>query len=107
MNKFITIILLGSLVTLISGCNVIKDGFESPKKNSGDEFLIEKKSPLIMPPDYNELPIPTNGNDPIDNNKSVIKDLIIKSKKNEINSSELSKNNQNLENSVLEKIKKD
>ena len=28
------------------------------KKSSTDEFLVEKKSPLVMPPDYNELPIP-------------------------------------------------
>ena len=29
------------------------------KKNGSDEFLVEKKSPLVMPPNYDELPIPT------------------------------------------------
>ena len=28
------------------------------KKKSTDEFLVEKKSPLVMPPNFNELPIP-------------------------------------------------
>ena len=32
--------------------------FRSQKKNSTDEFLVEKKSPLVMPPEYGELPIP-------------------------------------------------
>ena len=28
------------------------------KKSSADEFLVEKKSPLVLPPDYNKLPLP-------------------------------------------------
>ena len=28
------------------------------KKNESDEFLVEKKSPLVMPPNYEELPRP-------------------------------------------------
>ena len=30
------------------------------KKNSTDEFLVEKKDPLILPPNYEELPTPDN-----------------------------------------------
>ena len=106
MNKFINIILSGLLVILISGCNVVKEGFASSKENSGDEFLIEKKSPLIMPPDYKELPIPGSETNLKNNDKNVVRDLIKKSEKNKIDSNELGKNDQNLENSVLEKIKK-
>ena len=106
MNKFINIILSGLLVILISGCNVVKEGFASSKKNSGDEFMIEKKSPLIMPPDYKELPIPNNGANLKNNDKNVVRDLIIKQTKNKIDSNVLDKNDQNLENSILEKIKK-
>ena len=36
---------------------------------------------------------------------NVVKDLIIKQKKNKIDSNVLDKNDQNLENSILEKIK--
>ena len=106
MNKFIVIILLGFLAIIISGCNVVKEGFASSKKNSGDEFMIEKKSPLIMPPDYKELPIPNNGANLKNNDKNVVRDLIKKPEKNKIDSNELDKNDQNLENSVLKKIKK-
>ena len=106
MNKFIIIILIGFLAIIISGCNVVKEGFASSKKNSGDEFMIEKKSPLIMPPDYKELPIPSNGTNLKNDNKNIVRDLIIKPKKSKIDSNKLDKNDQNLENSILEKIKK-
>ena len=33
----------------------LKEGFSNQKKNKSDEFLVEKKSPLVMPPDYNEF----------------------------------------------------
>ena len=28
------------------------------KKNNNDEFLVQKKNPLVLPPDYNDLPLP-------------------------------------------------
>ena len=36
----------------------IKRGLTGAKKTSADEFLIKKKDPLILPPDYENLPIP-------------------------------------------------
>ena len=39
----------------------LKKDLQIKKKNNSDEFLVEKKSPLKMPPDYNELPIPNQG----------------------------------------------
>ena len=50
----ITLILLGFL----SGCQSAKDAFTLQKKPTTDEFLVEKKNPLTVPPDYRELPIP-------------------------------------------------
>ena len=32
------------------------------KKSSSDEFLVEKKSPLVLPPNYGELPLPNEDN---------------------------------------------
>ena len=43
---------------LLTSCSTVKKGFQNPKKNNSDEFLVEKKSPLVMPPDFDELPIP-------------------------------------------------
>ena len=33
------------------------------KGESVDEFLIEKKNPLVLPPDYSELPVPKKQNE--------------------------------------------
>ena len=58
MIKIIKLSLLFSLFILSTSCGVGKA--LSPQKKTGtDEFLIQKKSPLVMPPDYNELPEPT------------------------------------------------
>ena len=57
MNFFLRILLL---LFLLSGCNTAKEAFTLQKKNSTDEFLVEKKNPLVVPPDYRELPKPIN-----------------------------------------------
>ena len=36
----------------------VKRGLTGEKRFSTDEFLIKKKDPLIMPPDYENLPTP-------------------------------------------------
>ena len=36
----------------------VKRGLTGAKSNSADEFLVKKKDPLILPPDYENLPIP-------------------------------------------------
>ena len=66
------------------------------KKNSSDEFLVEKKSPLVLPPDYNELPIPNEEMEKKGSNE--IKSLITKSTNNS------TKENSNEENSSFEKL---
>ena len=39
-------------------CQSAKDALTLKKKPASDEFLVEKKSPLVLPPDYGELPFP-------------------------------------------------
>ncbi len=75
MNNFKKILVFLSLVILLSGCNTLKKGFQ-PDKRSGEEFLVEKKSPLVMPPDFDELPIPNQEKVVKDKRKSSIKSLI-------------------------------
>tara|TARA_B100000029_G_C17578442_1_gene958871 strand:- start:1780 stop:2097 length:318 start_codon:yes stop_codon:yes gene_type:complete len=36
----------------------VKRGLTGAKRSSADEFLIKKKDPLILPPDYENLPSP-------------------------------------------------
>ena len=92
-----------SIAIILSSCGTIKDGFSNQKKNNSDEFLVEKKSPLVMPPDYNELPIPNE--EKIEKETKDIKSLISKSKQEEI-SEDLSKKNSSFVGSILKKIKK-
>ena len=92
-----------SIFLILSSCCTIKDGFSNQKKNTNDEFLVEKKSPLVMPPDYNELPIPNE--EKIEKKTKDIKSLISKSKQSEINEN-LDEKNSSFEGSILKKIKK-
>ena len=41
---------------LISSCGSVQKAFDPQNKNTSEEFLVEKKSPLSMPPSFEELP---------------------------------------------------
>ena len=59
MHKKIIYIL--SIIYLVVSCesmDAVKRGLTGEKRKSADEFLIKKKDPLILPPDYENLPIP-------------------------------------------------
>lgn len=59
MLKKITYILL--FIFLVSCANTfdsVKRGLTGAKKSSADEFLVKKKDPLILPPDFENLPSP-------------------------------------------------
>ena len=101
MKQFKFYIVL-SIVIFLSSCSSIKEGFVNDKKNNSDEFLVEKKSPLVMPPDYNELPIPKKEN--VEKETNDIKSLISKTKNDEIKEN-LDVKNSTFESSILEKIK--
>lgn len=101
MKLFKFYILLGILVFL-SSCGSLREGFSNQKKNNSDEFLVEKKSPLVMPPDYNELPIPNEEKEEQQTNE--IKSLISKSKNGETKENTDEKNS-SFESSILKKIK--
>jgi len=102
MKQFKFYIVIGFAV-LLSSCSTVKEGFSSSKKNNSDEFLVKKKSPLVMPPDYNELPIPNEEKVEKENNN--IQSLISKSKNDEIKEN-LDEKNSTFESSILKKIKK-
>tara|TARA_Y100000590_G_scaffold2625_1_gene3451 strand:- start:12 stop:317 length:306 start_codon:yes stop_codon:yes gene_type:complete len=59
MHKKIIYILF--LVFFTASCNTfdsVKRGVTGEKRSSADEFLIQKKDPLILPPDFENLPTP-------------------------------------------------
>ena len=104
MNILKKFILLNFIFLLVS-CGTVKDAFVNQKKNNTDEFLVEKKSPLVMPPDYNELPITKKKIEQKDINENEFKTLI--TQKNQDNKSDSNEDvNKNFEELLLDKIKK-
>ena len=102
MKQFKLYIIFSVTIFLVS-CGTLKEGFSTSKKNNSDEFLVEKKSPLVMPPDYNELPIPNEENEEKKTNN--IKSLISKTKKLDTDKS-LDEKSSSFEGSIIKKIKK-
>ena len=72
MKKFFWIILTLGLLT---GCGSVTEGFKLKKGNTGDEFLVEKKNPLVLPPEFSELPQPGNTNISNEKEEDLIKVL--------------------------------
>ena len=105
MKKIKIYILTIFFFIALQSCGTVKDGFSSQKKNSSDEFLVEKKSPLVMPPNFDELPTPTIDEVPTEDKSSSIKSLIT-SNEEPTSSTQNNETNQNLESSILKKIKK-
>ena len=104
-NKILLIIIIP--IIFLNACNTLKDGFRSQKKDSIDEFLVEKKSPLVMPPDFDELPLPSDTNEnPEQLEESNIKSLISNNENSLTDTKSNVNQSQNFENSILEKIKK-
>ncbi len=104
MNILKKFILLNFIFLLVS-CSTVKDAFVNQKKNNTDEFLVEKKSPLVMPPDYNDLPIPKEKIEQKDINENEFKTLITQT--NKVTKSESNEDvNKNFEELLLDKIKK-
>ena len=57
-KKIIYLLLVLSIIFFVTSCESVKRGLTGKKMTSTDEFLIKKKDPLIMPPDYENLPTP-------------------------------------------------
>ena len=63
------------IVFILQGCTNVKEGLSLKKKEGVDEFLIERKNPLTVPPDFSSLPEPRNS---MDENKIEDKDIDLK-----------------------------
>lgn len=101
MNK---IYFLFFIALMLSSCQSAKDALTLKKKPSGDEFLVEKKNPLVMPPNYGKLPTPEEKKDDenfIDENEIQV---IITNDSNVSSKIKKSTEPTSLEKSILEKI---
>jgi hypothetical protein len=75
MKNTFKISLILIIVFILQGCANVKEGLSLKKKEGIDEFLIERKNPLTVPPDFSNLPKPRNSKD---ENKIDDKDIDLK-----------------------------
>jgi hypothetical protein len=97
--------LIASFLILIflNSCGTVAEGLGGSKKKGSDEFLVEKKSPLVIPPSFGELPEP--GKEPEENiisDKKVTSDIedII----NQSSTTSTSEKSDNIKNSIEQSI---
>ena len=91
MIKKINIIIVIFLAFFLYSCQGAKEAFESKKRSDqSDEFLVEKKNPLTMPPDFEKLPTPGDEEVVLEKvvNSSEIKDLLKINENTEENNSD-------------------
>jgi len=119
INKLYIIAL--TFLFIVSACTKIAEGMTGSKRSkSSDEFFVHKKKPLVLPPDFNEMPMPkptqkkqTQDEDIEDllgiknqtQNDNDIENLL-KTKKNTSSNTSQSASDKSLENSILKKINK-
>jgi|TARA_Y100000389_G_scaffold200329_1_gene240530 hypothetical protein len=102
MTKFIFVLVIIGLFT--TGCQGIKETLSNKKKANSDEFLVKKKNPLVMPPEFSDLPIPSDqdGIEKKDDEETLDLSKVLKTSKdkNKINK------NKSLEKSILKELNK-
>ena len=97
--------LLLILFIFLGACQSMEDVLTLQKKNNSDEFLVEKKSPLVLPPNYGELPLPGEENNKETDEKSNEIQVTLSNEEIKINETIKNSSPSSLEKSVLEKIK--
>ena len=99
--RFSLLIIIG--IILLSSCGSVQKAFDPQNKNTSEEFLVEKKSPLSMPPSLEELPIPSSKK--VDNGSEInnIESLI--TEKNDDETLEVVDPDKDIDQSILDKIK--
>ena len=93
------------IIIFLSSCESIKRGVSGEKKKAGDEFLIEKKNPLVLPPAFGKLTKPLDKSIVEEvNTDNDIEKLLGGELENEKNI-EGNNDSKNLQKSILKKIK--
>jgi|TARA_Y100001970_G_scaffold222896_1_gene274303 hypothetical protein len=97
-----TIILL-ILSSIIFSCTGAKDALQGKKRSEqSDEFLVEKKNPLELPPDFDDMPVPIEQEENIQRSNDDDLKEILDINTNQSNNDQSS--DKSLEESILKKI---
>jgi hypothetical protein len=99
-------IFLMMVIFLVTSCadtwSNVKRGLTGVKQQSTDEFLVQKKDPLILPPDFDSLPLPSDKEEAIEEMSSFEKTFKQESETEITDSSAES----SVEDSILKQIRK-
>ena len=90
---------------LLVSCKSGVDGFKLKKKSAADEFLVEKKSPLVLPPDYGKLPQPDSEQSIQSQESEVDIKTLLTDDKNLTSNGDKNSKPSSIEDTVLKKIK--
>ena len=105
MNKNIFYLIV--IIFFLNSCQSFKDGLTGAKRNQSDEFLVEKKNPLTLPPEFENLPVPIeNSKEEVDEKDFDIRKLLGNLLKDESEKSGSNGLSESLESSILKKINK-
>ncbi len=94
-------LLIGVFLFIVS-CGDVGKILRNEKIKTTDEFLVKKKGPLVLPPNYEEIPKPDTIKKKTENNQNKIKSILKTQKKEKKKST----NYLSIEKSILEKINK-
>jgi len=93
----------------LNSCGTVAEGLSGGKKKNSEEFFVEKKAPLVIPPSFGKLPKPgaKKSADLLSTKKDISDIEKIINQSSSTNTSE--KNNDldnSIEESIIDKIKK-
>ncbi len=94
-----------TVLILLTSCTSLSDAgkvLRNEKIKTTDEFLVKKRKPLVLPPDYNEIPEPSSGEENKINEDQKIKSIIKSSEKKISNKNKSSSTEQ----SIINRIRK-
>ena len=100
--KKLFLLFLTSVLISCSGLNDVGKVMRNEKTMTTDEFLVKKRKPLVLPPDYNEIPEPGTIKRKQNSDDDKIKEILKATEKKE-NSDKI---NSSVENSILRQIRK-
>ena len=104
MNKINKLILTFIIMNFLYSCGGFSDAgkvLRNEKKRTTDEFLVKKRQPLSLPPDYKNLPKPKSRDSKQQNNEDKI-NKIFKIPKTQTKT----KGSSTIEQSIINQIRK-
>ena len=106
MKTISNILIIFTMSLFLFSCSGGLEGFKMKKSKTGDEFLIEKKDPLVLPPDFSKIPNPDEEMKEKKEEESEF-EIVFKKDNSDAQKNENTRSSESgLEKSILKKIQK-